>query len=193
MSGTLPSSASSITPSSIGAERARFWSADALVAATATSATAASMTVRRRFTLPPSCPGARRGASARAACAGRRRDRCAAPSRAARGARDVGAALLGIVRGSASNTMRLSDAVRADHLLGQFQQRELLRVADVDGEMLVGFGEPRGCLDQVVDVAERAGLAAVAEDRDRLAGERLPHERGDRAAVVRRACAARRC
>ena len=39
--------------------------------------------------------------------------------------------------------------------------------------------------DQVVDVAERARLAAVAEDRDRPVLQRLAQERRDRAAVVR--------
>ena len=39
--------------------------------------------------------------------------------------------------------------------------------------------------DQVVDVAEGARLAAVAEDRDRAVGQRLAQEGRDRAAVVR--------
>ena len=39
-------------------------------------------------------------------------------------------------------------------------------------------------VDQVVDVAERAGLAAVAVDRDRLAAQRLDDEVADHPAVV---------
>ena len=57
---------------------------EAETAATATSASAARQAVSSRLMRPPSGPGARRGASARAACAGRRRGRCAAPRRAAR-------------------------------------------------------------------------------------------------------------
>ncbi len=55
--------------------------------------------------------------------------------------------------------------------------------------MLVGstrsdMQQPVDAVDQVVDVAEGAGLRAVAEDRHRLAGERLRHEGGHHPAVA---------
>ena len=56
--------------------------------------------------------------------------------------------------------------------------------------MLTGWCSPDSAsammpADQVVDVAERPRLAAVAEDRDRPVGQRLAQEGRDRAAVVR--------
>ena len=65
------------------------------------------------------------------------------------------------------------------------QHRELARVADVDRPGEVGGGEPEDAVDQVVDVADAAGLRAVAGHRDRLAGQRLPDEGRDGPAVVR--------
>ena len=64
------------------------------------------------------------------------------------------------------------------------QQRELVGVADVDRPALAGLGERDHPADQVVDVAERARLAAVAEHGDRAVLQRLAQERRDRAAVV---------
>ena len=72
-----------------------------------------------------------------------------------------------------------------DHLLGELEQRELLRVADVDGQVLAALRERDQAADEVVDVAEAPRLRAVAEDGQRLLLERLAHERRDRAAVVR--------
>ena len=51
--------------------------------------------------------------------------------------------------------------------------------------MHVGVGQGDEPPDQVADEAEAAGLRAVAEDRDRLVGQRLAQEGGHRAAVVR--------
>src|SRR5918993_5701973 len=91
--------------------------------------------------------------------------------------RDVGLADLGIV-----DRQRLVDDLAAaaphlEHLLGQLEQGELLRVADVHGQMLAALGEGDQPPDQVVHVAEAARLRAVAEDRDRLPLHRLAHER----------------
>ena len=115
------------------------------------------------------------------------------PAEQVAGAADVGAALLRIV-----GRQRLVDDLRArvghlDHGLGQLQQGELVRVADVDRRVDVGLGEGDDAADQVVDVTEAAGLAAVAEDGQRPVLQRLAQEGRDRAAVVRRACAGRRC
>ena len=48
-----------------------------------------------------------------------------------------------------------------------------------------GLHQPHEPVDQIVDVAERAGLAALAVDRDVLAAQRLDDEVGHHAAVVR--------
>ena len=63
---------------------------------------------------------------------------------------------------------RLVDDLRAglrhlDHRLRRFQQRELVRVADVHREVGVWLGERDEAADKVVDVAEAACLAALAE------------------------------
>ena len=50
--------------------------------------------------------------------------------------------------------------------------------------MLGGFGEAQDAVDEVGDVAEAAGLQAVAVDGEGLAAQRLHHEVGDDAAVV---------
>src|SRR3954453_12398036 len=99
--------------------------------------------------------------------------------------RDVGLAHLGVV-----DRQRLEDdlAGRAgglDHGLRQLQQRHLLRVADVDGQVLLALRQRDQSADQVVDVAEAPRLGAVAEHREGLALERLADERRDRAPVVR--------
>src|SRR5581483_11294946 len=86
---------------------------------------------------------------------------------------DVRAALLRVV-----DRQRLEDDLAARprqalDRLRQLEQRALLGVADVDGQVLVALREQHDAADQVVDVAEAARLRAVAVDRERLARERL--------------------
>ena len=87
--------------------------------------------------------------------------------------------------GSASWTISEREPGHLDDRLGQLEQRELVRVADVHRQVLAGLRQRDHAGDQVLDVTERAGLAAVAEHRDRPVGERLAQERRDRPAVVR--------
>src|SRR5204862_5112063 len=99
--------------------------------------------------------------------------------------RDVGLPDLWIVHGE-----RLEDdlAARADQLLDELRELEqcpLLRVADVDREMLAALCEQHESPDQIVDVTEAASLGAGPEDRQRLVLERLADECRHRAAVVR--------
>ena len=68
---------------------------------------------------------------------------------------------------------------------GQLRDRHLVRVADVHRPGQRRAEHPQHALDQVVDVLDGAGLAAVAGDREGLAGQRLPDERGHGAPVVR--------
>src|SRR4051795_8447856 len=107
----------------------------------------------------------------------------APPQQLARQA-DVGLADLRVVGGQ-----RLIDDLRArlgdlDDRLGELEQRELVRVADVDRLMRAGLGEQDHPADQIVDVTERPRLRAVAEHRDRPVLQRLAQKRRDRPAVV---------
>jgi hypothetical protein len=86
--------------------------------------------------------------------------------------------------GSASWTISEREPVTVDDRLGQLEQRELVRVADVHRLVLAGLGQGDDAPDEVVHIAEGARLAALAEHRDRPVGERLAQEGGDRAAVV---------
>ena len=86
---------------------------------------------------------------------------------------------------------RLVDQLRPragqlQHQLGQFQDRELLGIAEVHrpDEIVRAVHHADHAFDQVVAVAEGAGLRAVAEDRDVLAGQRLADEVRHHAAVV---------
>src|ERR1700677_1958307 len=97
----------------------------------------------------------------------------------------VGLALLGVI-----DRQRLVDDLRRRarqlfHDLGQLQQRELIRVADVHGIVIPGLSERNHSPDEVADVAEGPRLAAVAEHGYRPVRQRLTQERRDRAAVVR--------
>src|SRR5262249_45447026 len=83
-------------------------------------------------------------------------------------ARDVRLAHLGIV-----HRQRLEDDLarrprHAQHEVGELDQRELARVAEVDGEVLLARRQQVQAADEVVHVAEAPRLRAVAEDRDRL-------------------------
>ena len=75
-------------------------------------------------------------------------------------ARDVGSALLGVVRGQRLVHDLGARARDRDDGLGELEQGELVGVADVDGEVLAGLGERDQAADEVLDVAERARLAA---------------------------------
>src|SRR3954453_14484050 len=99
--------------------------------------------------------------------------------------RDVGLAHLGVVDRQRLEDDLAGSARRLDHGLGQLQQRHLLRVADVDRQVLLAFSQRDQSADQVVDVTEAPRLGAVAEHREGLALERLADERRDRAPVVR--------
>jgi len=59
-----------------------------------------------------------------------------------------------------------------------------LRIADVDRSVTLELIKRQMPLDEVVDVHEGPRLRAVTVDGERLAAERLGHERGNRAAVV---------
>ena len=69
----------------------------------------------------------------------------------------------------------------------EFENRELDRIAEIDraGDIVAGRHQPHQAVDQIVDIAERARLRAVAIDRDVVAEQRLHDEIRHHAAVVR--------
>ena len=100
--------------------------------------------------------------------------------------RDIGLTLLRIVLRQRPEDERRARTGQFNHHFSQFADRELRGIAEIyrTGEsagLVINANEP---LDQVVDVTERAGLTAVAVDRDRLALQRLHDEIRDDTAVV---------
>src|SRR5690242_4624564 len=71
-----------------------------------------------------------------------------------------------------------------DHATRAFENGELVRIANVHGKMLVGFGKAENAFDFVADVAKAAGLAAIAVDGEVITAKRLFHEIRDYTAVV---------
>ena len=67
---------------------------------------------------------------------------------------------------------------------GEFQNGYLLRVADVNRQMLVGVNQLVDAVNQVGHVAEASRLLPIAVHGERLAGQRLMNEVGQRPAVV---------
>src|SRR2546425_11568005 len=97
---------------------------------------------------------------------------------------DVGLADLGVVDRKRAEHDLAARAGESDNALGELEQRHLVRVADIDRVVHRRLHEPPETVDEVADVLERPGLRAVAEDGDGHAGQRLAHERRDRASVV---------
>src|SRR5262245_40203535 len=108
------------------------------------------------------------------------------PAELLAGKRDVRPTLLGIVR-----RQRLVEDLRAragqlDGQSSEFRDRELVWIAEIDrpDELFRRSHETEEAVDEVVDVAEGAGLASVSVDCDRIAAQRLDEEVGDDAPVV---------
>ena len=89
--------------------------------------------------------------------------------------------------GSGRWTMREDAAGQTDHAFRQFAHRDFVRIADIDrtGDVGAGCHQADEAFDQVVHVAERPRLAAVAVERDVLAPQRLDDEVRHHPAVVR--------
>lgn len=67
--------------------------------------------------------------------------------------------------------------------LGEITHREFLRVAEIDRPGFGGVDHRDNATDQVVDVTETAGLAAVTVHGDRVPVQRLGDEVGDNASI----------
>src|SRR5262249_26320612 len=62
------------------------------------------------------------------------------------------------------------------HALRKFQNRNLIRIADVYRKMLAGKHQAIDPFNQIGNVAEAACLLSVSVDRYRTAAERLVHK-----------------
>jgi hypothetical protein len=99
------------------------------------------------------------------------------PAQQALGTGDVGAALGGIVLGQGTVLDLEPLAAQRRDLVRQLPDRELARVAEVHGIVdTVGLHQPDQPADQVVHVAEGAGLLALPVNGERLAAQRLHDE-----------------
>src|SRR5438876_2986011 len=100
-------------------------------------------------------------------------------------ARDVRLAHLRIVdRKSLVDDLALRAGDAKDRLR-EVVHRELVRIAEVHRQVLVGLRERDETADQIVHVAKASRLRPVAEHCERFALERLPDKRRNRATVVR--------
>src|SRR6185312_4235894 len=79
------------------------------------------------------------------------------PSQDLPGQRNVGLTDLRVVDGKRLEHDLRTRSRHLDYGLGQFEQRVLLRVADVDGIVVSGFSQRDQPADLVGDVTERAG------------------------------------
>ena len=69
-------------------------------------------------------------------------------------------------------------------MLGAFEDGEFVGIADVYRQMFRGLRQANEAVDLVADIAETAGLAAVAVDGEVFAAQGLLHEIRDHAAVI---------
>src|SRR6266581_4844119 len=107
------------------------------------------------------------------------------PAEQVAGQRDVRLADRRVVLRALDELDPRAGVAQAPDQLGEGDYAYLVRVADVHRPAVVGRGEAHYPLDQVVHVAHRPGLGPVSGHGDRLAGQRLADEGGDRAAVER--------
>src|SRR5207248_101236 len=115
-----------------------------------------------------------------------RRIAIAAPNMNPRAARpaQVRPPLPGVVDRQRPVLDRALAAGQVADLLSQATDAYLLLAAQVEGQVVVAVQDRQDPRDQVVHIAEAAGLAAVAVDGQGFAAQRLRHEVGDDAAVV---------
>lgn len=98
---------------------------------------------------------------------------------------DIGAALFRVVGGEGFVDDGRGGIGEGDDLMGEVEDAEFGGVADVDGPGFGGIHQADGGFNEIVYVAERTGLRAVAIDGNGLVVEGLDDEVGDDAAVVR--------
>ena len=99
---------------------------------------------------------------------------------------DVGLALARIVGRQRPAHDLGARSRHVDHDLGELADRELGGIADVDGagDVVGGLHQADDAVDEIVDIAERTGLPAVAIDGDVASEQRLDDEIRDHAAVI---------
>src|SRR5262249_28721710 len=92
------------------------------------------------------------------------------------GARDVRLPLLGVVDRQVAVLDAAPRPAEAQDLLRELEHGDLVRVAEVDRELVAAVEGREDATHQVRDVAEAAGLRAVAVDRQWLAADGPGHE-----------------
>src|SRR5215831_13404052 len=105
------------------------------------------------------------------------------PTQQLAGASDVRLANVGVVFWKRLEDDLAGGPRHPEHDLGELEQRVLARVAEIHGQMLAARGQQIEPAHEVVDVTEAAGLRAVAEDGQRLAGQRLAEKGRNRSPV----------
>ena len=157
---------------------------------TTTSSSAAAVMPRRgRRAGRRAVPGTRRSCGS-----DRRPARPAAPSRAASRARVMsGRRTVGSSSGRGTCTTSLPDPASSQISAASSVIDTSCGLPMLTGPASVERQQRDDALDQVVDVADRAGLAAVAGDRQRFAGQRLRDEGRAPPGRRRGASAGRRC
>src|SRR4029077_8885780 len=86
---------------------------------------------------------------------------------------DIGTPLLGIVfRKRLVGNLAAARAELADQVR-QLEDRDLGGISNIDRIAVVGVKQGNDAFDQVVDIAEAAGLRTVPVDGERFASERL--------------------
>src|SRR6202034_3762314 len=100
------------------------------------------------------------------------------------GTGDIRLALFGVIDRKGPVDDLLFGAREGDHLFCKLLQGDFRRVADIDGKVVVAEQKAMDAFHQVVYVAKRAGLAAVAEYGKIFPTERLTNKGRQGAAVV---------
>uniref|UniRef100_A0A0N4Z812 Transcriptional regulator n=1 Tax=Parastrongyloides trichosuri TaxID=131310 RepID=A0A0N4Z812_PARTI len=110
------------------------------------------------------------------------------PAQACPGPADVRAALQGIIDRQIAVNRSGARSAGQPNGVGQFGDRHLVRIADVDGLWAqIGHGiKAQQRRHGIGDIAEGAGLRAIAVNGDRLARQSLGDEIGDHPPVVGR-------
>src|SRR5579884_379852 len=94
-------------------------------------------------------------------------------------------ALFGVVFRQGTKLDRRTRAGQSLNAPGELQNGDLRRISQIYGGSFVRFDQSAQAFHKIRDVAEAAGLAAVAEDGKRLALQRLIDQRRDHAAVAK--------
>lgn len=115
------------------------------------------------------------------------------PAEGGAGEGDVGLAHGGVVDRAVDESDGRRRPGQVPGCLGQSEDAQLVGVADIDRARQIRAQQAHEPFDQVVDVADGAGLRPVAGDGQRLPAQGLADERRDRPTVVGAHTGGRKC